>query len=112
MRRVPVLSIARAAMLCVAGLSTALAQDALIEAVKTKSRGAALAALEKGADVRAREVDGTTALHYAIYNGDADLVQRLIRAGANVSAKNEFGATPLSVAAVTADPAIIEHLLK
>ncbi len=112
MRLVPVLSIARAALLCVAGLSTAWAQDALIEAVKAKSRSAALAALEKGADVRAREVDGTTALHHTVYNGDADLVQRLIRAGADVSAKNEFGATPLSVAAVAADPAIIKQLLK
>ena len=42
------------------------------------------------------EDDGTTPLHWAAHNNDADAVDRLIKAGANVNAKNEFGATPMS----------------
>ena len=45
--------------------------------------------------------DGTTALHWAVHNADADMVERLIRAGANVNAKNEFGTTPMSEAAMS-----------
>ena len=56
--------------------------------------------------------DGTTALHWAVYNDDADLVQRLIKAGADVSATNDYGATPLRTAATVADPAVIKALLK
>ena len=36
------------------------------------------------ADVNAPQNDGATALHWAVYRGDRDLVQMLIRAGANV----------------------------
>ena len=53
---------------------------------------------------RAKEVDGTTALHYAAHYDDAELVKRLIKAGADLNAANDYGATPLGEAAVTGDP--------
>jgi ankyrin repeat protein len=94
------------------GASTAFAADtALIDAIKAKQHEAAVALLEKGVDVQAREVDGTTALHYAAHYDDAELVKRLIKAGADVKAANDYGATPLGEAAVTGDPEIIKALL-
>ena len=48
---------------------------------------------------------------WAAYNGDVELVQRLIEAGADVDAQNEFGASALSEAAVTGSTPIIEALL-
>jgi uncharacterized protein len=91
---------------------TAQADPSLIAAAATKQRETALALIEKGADVRARDVDGTTALHWAAHHGDAELVERLIRAGADVGVANDYGATPMSEAAVTADTATLKLLLK
>jgi ankyrin repeat protein len=56
--------------------------------------------------------DGTTPLHWAAHNNDADAVDRLIKSGANVNAKNEFGVTPLSEAASNGNTVIMEKLLK
>ena len=55
--------------------------------------------------------DGTTALHWAVYNGNVALVERLIAAGADVSVANEFGSTPLAEAATVGNAAVIEALL-
>src|SRR5262245_46084747 len=63
-------------------------------------------------DVSAKDPDGTTALHWAVYRNDADQVTKLIKEGANVNAVNEFGATPMSEAAVTGNVKVIEALLK
>jgi uncharacterized protein len=88
------------------------AENSLVDVVQAHDHNAAVTMIEKGADVRARSVDGTTALDWAVYYDDADLVQRLIRAGADVSAANDYGATPLRQAATVADPVIIKALLK
>ena len=66
----------------------------LVDAVRDGNRTEALALLEQHADANDRMVDGTTPLHWAVHNGDADLVQRLIKAGANVAAINDYGSTP------------------
>jgi ankyrin repeat protein len=101
----------------IALLTTALggvawAENSLVDTVQANDHDAAVAMVAKGADVHQRASDGTTALHWAVYNNDSDLVQRLIRAGADVSAENDYGATPLRQAATVADPAVIKALLK
>jgi ankyrin repeat protein len=63
-------------------------------------------------DPNAAEVDGTTALHWAVRNGDATLVDRLLRAGAKGHRANRYGVTPLPLACEQGDPAIVERLLK
>jgi len=92
--------------------AVAYAEDSLIDVAQANNHNAAVALIEKGADVHQRGPDGTTALHWAVYNDDADLVQRLLRAGADPSAENDYGATPLRQAATVADPAVIKALLK
>jgi ankyrin repeat protein len=59
----------------------------------------------------AREADGTTALHWAIYHNDAELVRRLLKTGANPSQANDYGATPLSEAAVVGNVDVLKALL-
>jgi ankyrin repeat protein len=96
----------------VLGSGAAWAEDSLVDVVQAKSHDAAVAMIAKGTDVHVRSADGTTALHWAVYNDDADLVARLIKAGADVSATNDYGANPLRQAAVIADPVIIKALIK
>ena len=92
---------------------SALAADAsLAIALKNNDRDAALKLIEQKTDVNAAEADGTTPLHWAVYQNDPDLVDRLIKAGANVNAMNEYGSAPLAESAATGNAAIIEKLLK
>lgn len=94
------------------GTSIVHAEDSLVDVAQAKNHEAAVAMLAKGVDVRQKSADGTTALHWAVYNDDVDLVQRLIRAGADVSAANDYGSTPLWQAATVGDPIVIKALLK
>src|SRR6266853_6231737 len=84
----------------------------LVDAVKSGDRAAALALIDRRADVNVAESDGTTPLHWAVHQNDLDLVDRLIRAGANVKAANDYGVTPMSEAAVVGNAALIDRLLK
>jgi len=100
------------AVLIAAGAASAFGQAALVDAIQTGNRTAAVRLIDQKVDVKAATADGTTALHWAAHNGDADLVDRLIKAGANVNAKNEFGSTPIIEAALSNSTPIIESLLK
>jgi len=93
-------------------LALAVAAAPLVDAVKSGDKAAALALIERRADVNAPEPDGTTALHWAVHRNDLDLAARLLRAGANANAKNAYGATPMSEAATTANAEMLEALLK
>ncbi|MDR2213895.1 MAG: ankyrin repeat domain-containing protein [Pseudomonadales bacterium] len=104
----------RAAILGALFLSgSAIAQDDAQQALQLLSQGDASAAgVLLANDVNAAQNDGTTALHWAIYYNDADLVARLLSRGANVNARNNYDATPLSQAALTGNPGIIDQLLR
>ena len=69
------------------------------------------ALLAQRADANAREVDGTTALHWAVRSDDRATVAALLKAGADVSATNRYGVTPLSLAATNGNAAIVDALL-
>jgi ankyrin repeat protein len=90
----------------------ALEQAKLVRLVERGEREAALKMIREGADVRQKDADGTTALHWAAHHGDAELVQELIRRGADVHAQNEYGATPMSAAAEVGSAEVIALLLK
>jgi ankyrin repeat protein len=66
----------------------------------------------ENADVNRRNPDGSTPLQWAVYEGDAAEVSRLLDAGADVSLANDYGATPMSLAAEVADVAILKLLLE
>ncbi len=84
----------------------------LVEAVRARDDAAALRLLQESKSAaQERAVDGTTALHWAVYNDDVALVERLLAAGADVNAKNDYGATPLSQAAVVGNARVIRALL-
>ena len=82
------------------------------DAAARGDRAAVRALIAQKADVNAPQVDGATALHWAIYKDDEEMVDLLIRNGANVKAANRDGVTPLAMASLYGKPAMITKLLK
>ena len=64
--------------------------------------------LAEGADVRVRDEDGNTPLHYA---KSFVLAQLLFDHKAQVNAQNKYGITPLHVAVVRGKPSLVRKLL-
>ena len=75
----------------------------VLDAVKTGNIAAVQNALQQHGDANEADAEGTSALHWAVYHGDSDLVTRLLAAGADANARNDYGSTPMSEAAVRGD---------
>jgi ankyrin repeat protein len=83
----------------------------LIDAVKRGDRASVSSLLHKRVSASTAEPDGTTALHWAVWQDDLELADRLIRAGGDVKAANRYGVTPLYLASVNGSASMIEKLL-
>ena len=59
----------------------------LIQAIKQDNVAAVKAALAQKANVNAAEADGSTALHWAAYDGQARMTKLLIEHHANIEAR-------------------------
>lgn len=84
----------------------------LLDSIQASDQEAALELINEGADVNTAEVNGTTALHWAVHNGDLPVIKKLIKGGADVNAVNSFGASSVSEAAVLGNADIMKALLK
>jgi uncharacterized protein len=103
------------ALLALAGMGVAFADDApspLIEAARAGNERAALDLVAKGADVNARAPDGTTALMWAAHNDEVDLTRALLKKGADVRAENLYGTSAMQQAAIGAYTPILRLLLQ
>ena len=92
--------------------SAVAATSPVADAAMKGHREAVRSLLDRKADVNAPQVDGTTALHWAVRADDLDLADMLIRAGAGVSAANREGATPLQLAAMNGNAPMLLRLIK
>jgi ankyrin repeat protein len=111
MRR-PVLLLAAACLLSQVPPAIAAGREPdVVSAVKAGDTASLRALLQGQADVNAREVDGTSALHWAVRGGDGSAVDLLIHAGARVDAVNRYGVTPLSLAARSGRHDLLKALL-
>ena len=111
LRRIVSLSIV---VLGVAGAAWAApgADDATLADAAEHANGALVRTLlDAGADVNAPQVDGMTALHWAVYHDDAETAGLLVRSGADVNAENRYSVPPLSVAATNGSADIVRLLL-
>src|SRR5581483_1399336 len=97
--------------LVASGISAA-ARSEVADAVMQGDRPAIRALLAKKADVNAPQVDGTTALHWAVRANDLEMTEMLLNAGAKASAANQSGATPMLLASMNGSPAILERLIQ
>jgi ankyrin repeat protein len=99
------------AMLLPISLLGAAASD-VADAVMNGNKAAVRALLQQKTNVNAAQVDGTTALHWAVQANDLETADLLIRAGAKVSAANREGATPLMLASVNGNAAMLQRLIQ
>ena len=116
-------ALAWAAVVCLATLSVATfaqtslaqtslpAESSLTDAAGLRDRAAVLRLLTEGADPNETAPDGTTALMWAAYHDDLDLVNALIEAGADPTVQNEFGTSALTEAAIIGSAPVIEALV-
>jgi|SoiMethySBSTD1v2_1073268.scaffolds.fasta_scaffold00155_11 uncharacterized protein len=97
-------------------LAAAAAADAapadVADAAMRGDRAAVRAAVARKASVNVPQVDGSTALHWAVERDDLEMADLLIRAGARITAKTREGVTPLQLAATNGSAAMIDRLLK
>jgi uncharacterized protein len=109
-----ILSRVQQAVLLLLASSLAFAQSgaSLADAVEQMNRAKIAALLKEGVDVNASQVDGMTALHWAVYHDDLATSTLLINAGANAKAANRYAVTPLSLACTNGNTEIVELLLK
>lgn len=112
----PVLSTLRLAIATTCGLlfltaNSVFAVENLPDLVNAGQRAHALELISDGADVNERSVDGTTALHWAVYKKDLELVEMLLDEGADPDARNDYGATAMTVASEHGDYAIMKALI-
>ena len=101
-----------AAVLLLAGGLPVFAASDLADAAAKGNKEAVRALLLKKVSVNGTQIDGTTALHWAVRADDLEMADMLLRAGAGVSVPNREGVTPLLLATQNGNAAMIDKLLK
>lgn len=103
---------ALAAAVGLLSLGTAFAGQSLSDLVRSGNREAVLAAITSpDLDVNAADPDGSTALLWATYAADHELVKALLKRGARANVTNNYGAAPLTEAAKLSDLELVRMLL-
>ena len=99
--------------LAAAAFSTAASgQETLSDLIRAGNREAVLAAITSpDIDVNAPDPDGSTALLWATYKIDHELVRVLLKAGARANVTTHFGASPLGEAVKVGDVGLVSALL-
>ncbi|HTY95326.1 MAG TPA: ankyrin repeat domain-containing protein [Steroidobacteraceae bacterium] len=87
--------------------------ETLVDLVRSGQHEAVMAAITSpDLDVNVASPDGSTALLWATYNVDHELVRALLKAGAKANVTNQFGASPLSEAVKLGDVEMVRMLLE
>jgi uncharacterized protein len=108
MKRITLLSLCFLLLAAIASAATSEVADA----ARRGDRATVRAALARKADVNVAQIDGSTALHWAVERDDLEMAELLIRAGARVAARTREGVTPLQLAATNGSAPMIDRLLK
>ena len=99
-------------MMLMASASAWAAGSDVADAAMKRDAARVRALLQQKTNVNTPQVDGTTALHWAVRLDDTEMADVLIRAGANVSAANREGVRPLQLAAMNGNAAMLDKLMK
>ena len=83
----------------------------LLDACDNGNMDVAMALVDRGADVNARDVDESTPLHTACDKGHMEVAMALVDRGADVDARDVNQSTPLHYASIKGDSEIVINLL-
>src|SRR5262245_35319074 len=112
MKRLESLLSVAAMVIGAVALCAAAGKSEVADAVMRGDTAALRTLLRQQADINAPQIDGATALHWAVYRNDLESADLLIAAGARVDAANRESFTPLIMAAVYGNAPMIDKLLK
>jgi uncharacterized protein len=101
-----------ALLLGTSAIARAASRSDVADAAMKGDTAALRTLIQQKADVSVPQIDGATALHWAVYRDDLESADLLIAAGAKVDAANRAGFTPLIMAALYGNTPMIERLLK
>lgn len=90
----------------------AAAPSEVADAVMQRDTERLRALLARHADVNAPQPDGSTALHWAAYRGDAGTARELLAAGAHPNVRTGTGMTPLILACQSGNAELVRELLE
>ena len=85
--------------------------ESLADAAEKQNWPGVTSLLAAKTDATATQVDGTTALHWAAYHDQTDVVKNLLAAGAKAEVSNRYGVTPLLLACQNGNSDIVKMLL-
>src|SRR5262245_559053 len=88
------------------------ADNPLIAAIKQGDAARVRSLVQQHTDVNAKDLDGTTALHWAVSRDDVESVGLLLTGGASATAANRYGISPLLVASEIGNVEVIDKLLR
>src|SRR5215510_9449721 len=98
---------------CIASINfLAAGRSEVADAVMKGDRAALRTLLQQKADVNATQVDGATALHWAVYRDDVEAATLLLAAGAKANVANREGITPLAMASLYGNAVLVEKFLQ
>lgn len=100
------------AALALAAAGVHAQQERLADLIQDSKRRAAVEMIRLGADVNERQVDGTTPLHWAVYNSDVELTNMLLSREADPNIINRFGSFPLAEAVKLGHVELVRALLE
>src|SRR5436309_3145632 len=100
MQRLATVVAATGLVLFTCTFARAVGKSDVADAVMNGDKAALRTLLQQKADVNAPQVDGATALHWAVYREDLESAGALVAAGATVDVANREGMTPLAMAAL------------
>ncbi|MEE2638015.1 MAG: ankyrin repeat domain-containing protein [Acidobacteriota bacterium] len=92
-------------------LTATAAEAPLADAVQRLDTSAIQRLLDHRVDPNGTQVDGMTALHWAVYHDKLPLVEQLLEAGADPELVNRYGVTAVSLAAENGAAAVVGRLL-
>lgn len=100
-------------LFCALCSSAGYAQDPwLADAVENKQPKLIAKLFVDKVDVNDAQVDGMTALHWAVFYDDAPLVKKLLGRAADADLKNRYGVTALHIACQNGNAEIVKALLE